>query len=116
MPVAATPVTGREADVGEPRAAVRCGWMQVMRHSQGTVVLPARMGFSIRRRYAPRSSTVHPRIVRGVGVPARAAVVDGGRAQLVVPPLVVVDLAEPVCRAVVGQPADRAGAAGVDGV
>ena len=49
-------------------------------------------------------SPLHPRVVRGVGVLGRAAVVDGVGAQLVVPRLVPEDLAQPVPGAVLRQP------------
>ena len=49
-------------------------------------------------------SLLRPGIVRGVGVHVRATVVDGCRAQFVVPGLVAVDLAQPVLGAVLGQP------------
>ena len=51
-----------------------------------------------------RTSLLHPWIVRRVGVHGRAAAIDGLRAQLVVPGLVAVDLAQPVRGAVRGQP------------
>src|SRR4029450_1969155 len=68
----------------------------------------------------PRSracwSPLHPWIVGGVGVHARAAVTDGFGAQLVVPEFVAVDLAQPVRGAVLGQPRRRSGRRDVDGI
>ena len=46
----------------------------------------------------PSVVTLHPRIVRRVGVHARATMIDGFGAQFVVPGLVAVDLAQPVLR------------------
>ena len=62
------------------------------------------------------SSLLHPWIVRGVGVHGRAAVIDGLGAQLVVPGLVAVDLAQPVRGAVLGQPRRGIGGPDVDRV
>ena len=62
------------------------------------------------------SSLLHPWIVGGVGVHGRAAVIDGLRAQFVVPGLVAVDLAQPVRGAVLGQPRGGAGGPDVDRV
>src|SRR5438094_933539 len=47
---------------------------------------------------------LHPGIARGIGVHARATVIDGSGAQFVVPGFVAVDLAKPVLGAVLGQP------------
>jgi hypothetical protein len=49
-------------------------------------------------------SLLHPWIVPGVGIHARAAAVDGSGSQFVVPGLVPVDLAESILRAMSGQP------------
>ena len=55
------------------------------------------------------SSRLHPRIVRRVGVHRRASALAGFGAQLVVPGLVAVDLAQPVAGAVRGQPRGTGG-------
>ena len=52
---------------------------------------------------------LHPRIVRRVGVRRRAPVLAGSGAQLVVPGLVAVDLAQPVLGAVLEQPCRGSG-------
>ena len=54
--------------------------------------------------------------MRGVGVHARATVIDGLGAQLVVPGLVAVDLAQSVLGAVLGQPRRGIGVPDVDRV
>src|SRR5215207_5566945 len=61
-------------------------------------------------------SLLHPWIVRRVGVHGRAAVIDGLRAQFVVPGFVAVDLAQPVLGAVLGQPRRGTGGPDVDRV
>ena len=58
----------------------------------------------------------HPRIVRRVGVHGGAAVMDALRAQLVVPGLIALDLAQPVLGAVFGQPRRGIGVPDVDRV
>src|SRR4051812_31506181 len=64
----------------------------------------------------PCSSLLGPWVLRRVGVHGRAAVSDGLWAQLVVPGLVAVDLAEPVRGAVGGQPCRGVGGPEVDRV
>src|SRR5215210_6784180 len=63
-----------------------------------------------------RGSLLHPRIVRGVGIDRRATLIDGSGAQLEVPGLVAVDLAQPVAGAVLGQPRRGIGGPDVDRV
>src|SRR4051794_41759069 len=63
-----------------------------------------------------RASPLHPWIVRRVGVHRRATAIDGRRAQLVVPRLVGVDLAQPVRGAARGQPRRGSGGPHVDPV
>src|SRR5262245_65728185 len=65
-------------------------------------------------RVRPCSRALRPRVVRRIGVHARAPMVDGFEPQLVVPRLVAVDLAEPVGSAVLGEPRCGIGAPDVD--
>jgi hypothetical protein len=61
-------------------------------------------------------SVMQPRVLGGVGVPGRAAVIDRFVTQFVVPGFVVVDLAQAVIVAVLGQPGRGIGGPDVDRV
>jgi len=78
--------------------------------------VPTGLDPSLTTSWVARRSPLHPGILRRVVIPRRAAVTDRSGAQLVVPGLVAIDLAEPVLGAVLGQPRGRAGGPDVDGV